>query len=279
MDLQLFSFNSQQVRIVSVNGDPWFVAQDVCNILDLGNVSQACKPLKSREKDLYNNDTLGGNQDVVIISESGLYRLTMKSRKPQAEPFQDWVCEEILPTIRKTGKYEVIPSQPAIALLLPQNFIEALESLIKSEKEKLMLTEANQLLLEEKQVLQLAIADSKPKAEFYDIYVSADGWLTGEQIAKQLSVSTRKMFDILRKEKVIYARSGRNFPCADWVDKKWATMRPVRCHDEIVRSNLVFSHKVIMQIFDLLQEDGLIEKNRNYQLHFVVDEIKPMKRA
>jgi hypothetical protein len=56
-------------------------------------------------------------------------------------------------------------------------------------------------------------------------------------------------------------------------------MRPVRCHDEIVRSNLVFSHKSIMQIFDLLQEVGLIDKNRNYQLHFVADEPKQMKRA
>lgn len=119
MDLQLFSFNDQSVRVISVNGDPWFVATDVCAILDLGNVSQACKPLKPREKDLYNNDTLGGKQDVVIISESGLYRLTMKSRKPQAEPFQDWVCEEILPTIRKTGKYEVIPTQLEIKKSIP----------------------------------------------------------------------------------------------------------------------------------------------------------------
>ncbi len=119
MNLQLFSFNDQLVRVISVNGDPWFVAQDVCSILDLGNVSQACKPLKAREKDLYNNDTLGGKQDVVIISESGLYRLTMKSRKPQAEPFQDWVCEEILPSIRKTGKYEVVPSQSGIKTSIP----------------------------------------------------------------------------------------------------------------------------------------------------------------
>jgi phage antirepressor YoqD-like protein len=163
--------------------------------------------------------------------------------------------------------------------VLPQNFIEALEGLIKSEKEKLVLAAANQQLEQEKKVLVDAIAITKPKAEFYDIYVNADGWLTGEQIAKQLSVSTRKMFDALRNEKVIYSRSGKNLPCADWVNKGLATMSPVRCHDEIVRSNLVFSHKSIMQIFDLLQEVGLIDKNRNYQLHFVADEPKQMKRA
>jgi prophage antirepressor-like protein len=101
-----------------INGNPWFVAQDVCNILDLENVSKACNPLKDREKQVLNlkerGITLSNEPDItrlLAISESGLYRLTMKSRKPQAEPFQDWVCEEVLPSIRKTGKYET-PSVP-----------------------------------------------------------------------------------------------------------------------------------------------------------------------
>ena len=115
LSLQQFDFNGNTIKVVMVDGEPWFFAQDVCDILELENVSQACKSLKPRERDLYNSDTLGGKQDVVIISESGLYRITMKSRKPQAEPFQDWVCEEVLPTIRKTGKYEIPKSQPAIA--------------------------------------------------------------------------------------------------------------------------------------------------------------------
>jgi prophage antirepressor-like protein len=120
MDLQSFSFNNQSIRVISMNGDPWFVAQDVCNILDLGNVSKACNPLKDREKNTITlSDGIAGNPTTLIISESGLYRLTMKSRKPQAEPFQDWVCEEILPSIRKTGKYEVIASQPEIKTSIP----------------------------------------------------------------------------------------------------------------------------------------------------------------
>ena len=218
MDLQKFSFNDHDVRVISVNGDPWFIASDVCEILDLGNISQACKPLKSREKDLYNNDTLGGNQDVVIISESGLYRLTMKSRKPQAEPFQDWVCEEILPSIRKTGKYEV-QSQP----VLPQSFPEALRLLANE-------VEQNQKLLQANQALQVEVQTLEPKAERYDLVMDSEGWLTGEQISKQLAIpkfSVRKLYDILREEKVLFRRAdGLNGPYAEWVNDGLAKIAP-----------------------------------------------------
>jgi anti-repressor protein len=285
-NLQLFEFNTQSVRVISVNDEPWFVAQDVCKILDLDNVSKALSRLDDEEVTNLDREsilTLSNDPNVArlsAISESGLYSLTLGSRKPQAKDFKRWVTREVLPTIRKTGKYEAFPQVTnAIAPTLPQNFIEALKGLIKSEEEKLVLAEANQKLLEEKQVLSLAIAEVKPKAEFYDIYVSRDGWLTGEQIAKQLSVSTRKMFDVLRNEKVVFYRSGRNLPCARWVERGWATMRPVRCHDEVMRNNLVFSHKVIMQIFDLLQDNGLIEKNRKYNIHLESDEPEQMKRA
>ena len=139
--------------------------------------------------------------------------------------------------------------------------------------------EANQKLLEEKQVLSLAIAKAAPKVELFNVYVSSDGWLTGEQIAKQFAVSTRKMFDLLRAEKVIFQRSGRNIPCARWVEEKWATMRPVKCHDSVVRSSLVFSHKALEQIFDLLRFNGLIPMNSDYQTHLDFDEPKQMKRA
>jgi anti-repressor protein len=273
MDLQLFSFNDQSVRVISVNGDPWFVAQDVCSILDLGNVSQACKPLKAREKDLYNNDTLGGKQDVVIISESGLYRLTMKSRKPQAEPFQDWVCEEILPSIRKTGKYEVVPSQP----VLPQSFSEALRLLADQVDQNQKLTEANQ-------VLQTEVGILEPKAERYDLVMDSDGWLTGEQIVKQLAIpkfSVRKLYDILRQEKVLFKRpnDGTNCPYATWVNEGLAKLRDGQCFDGVMRFSPVFSWKGLDRILDILREHQVIPKNKQYRFNFDSSKIVPMKRA
>lgn len=282
-NLQQFAFNSQSVRVVSVNDDPWFVATDVCEILEIGNVSQALSRLDDDEKNtIILNDGKRGNPNTAIISESGLYSLTLGSRKPQAKDFKRWVTREVLPTIRKTGKYEAFPQVTnAIAPALPQDYIEALEAHLNSEKEKKVLAEANQRLLQEKQILQLAIAEAKPKVDFYEVYVSADGWITGELIAKQLSVSNRKMFDILRSEKIIYRRTegGRNYPCQKWVDKGLATMRETRCSDNVMRFNLVFSHKSVMQIFDLLQDKGLIPRNRDFQLRFELDTPKQMKRA
>ena len=277
-NLQQFVFNSQSVRVISVNGDPWFVATDICEILEVRNVSQALSRLDDDEKNtIILNDGNRGNPNTAIISESGLYSLTLGSRKPQAKDFKRWVTHEILPTIRKTGKYEV--EQKPIAPALPQDFEEAVVALLAQILEKKVLAEANQKLLQEKQVLQTEVKALAPQANLYQIYVSSDGWLTGEQIAKQLSVSPRKMFDVLRTEKVIFSRSGRNLPCQKWVDQKWATMREVKCRDDVMRFNLVFSYKSIMQIFDILQAKELIPANSDYQTHLEFDAPKPMKRA
>ena len=92
-----------------IDSQPWFVAKDVCDVLAHTNSRMALERLKAYEKGVTTVYTLGGNQEMAIISESGLYRLVLTSRKPEAEPFQDWVCQEVLPQIRKTGKYEPQP--------------------------------------------------------------------------------------------------------------------------------------------------------------------------
>jgi prophage antirepressor-like protein len=109
-NLAQFAFADHQVRVILIDDRPWFVAVDICKVLDLENSSRAIARLKDYEKGVTTILTRGGKQDVAIISESGLYRLILTSRKPQAEPFQDWVCQEVLPQIRKTGKYEPQPT-------------------------------------------------------------------------------------------------------------------------------------------------------------------------
>lgn len=106
-NLAVFEFNSKQVRIIEVDQEPWFVAKDICEILEIGNVSMACERLKEYEKQISAMLISGQNRDALLISESGLYRLVLTSRKPQAEPFQDWVVQEVLPSIRKHGAYSI----------------------------------------------------------------------------------------------------------------------------------------------------------------------------
>ena len=99
-----FEFDGHNIRVqVDEEGRPWWVAQDVCKVLDIKNVSNAVGRLKPGEKSIRQTDNL------LIINESGLYRLIFRSDKPDADRFQDWVFREVLPSIRNTGGYSITP--------------------------------------------------------------------------------------------------------------------------------------------------------------------------
>jgi prophage antirepressor-like protein len=110
--IKLFEDKGFKVRVIMRAGNPWFVAKDACDCLTISNVTQACQTLDEDEKGVCKVETLGGKQDMMVISESGLYTLIMRSNKEQAKPFRRWVTGEVLPSIRKTGGYSV--AQPPI---------------------------------------------------------------------------------------------------------------------------------------------------------------------
>ena len=94
------------IRIEMRNGEPWFVAKDVCNILEIKNSRDTLnKCLDEDERGVDIIYTPGGNQEMTIVSEAGLYSLILRSRKPEAKAFKRWVTHEVLPSIRKTGAY------------------------------------------------------------------------------------------------------------------------------------------------------------------------------
>lgn len=112
--LQTFWFEGKDVRFVGTAENPEWVAADVCACLELGNASQALDKLKPSEKGITNVYTPGGQQEMLTVTEPGLYRLAFKSRKAAAERFQDWVFHEVLPQIRATGKYDRTQEKPAL---------------------------------------------------------------------------------------------------------------------------------------------------------------------
>ena len=109
--LKLFENPLFKIRVIMRCSDPWFVAKDACDCLELTNVSKACQTLDEDEKGITKVYTLGGSQDMMLISESGLYTLIMRSNKPEAKVFRKWVTSEVLPSIRKTGSYSVTQTQ------------------------------------------------------------------------------------------------------------------------------------------------------------------------
>lgn len=98
-------YKNSPVRIVEKGGEPWFVARDVCKVLEITKVDSAIRNLDADEKGAHTVSTPGGNQEMTIVSEAGLYSLILRSRKPEAKAFKRWVTHEVLPSIRKTGAY------------------------------------------------------------------------------------------------------------------------------------------------------------------------------
>lgn len=124
-DIVPFGNDDYDLRTVVIDGEPWFVAADVCTALGLGNPTRAVEALDDDEKgqvDLALSTIQGGNSILNIVSESGLYSLILRSRKPEAKPFKRWVTHDVLPTLRKTGTYsvpghEVEPVMPPLVRL------------------------------------------------------------------------------------------------------------------------------------------------------------------
>jgi len=206
--LQKFMYSNQEVRSTVINGEPWFVAKDVCDVLELTNSRMAVERLDEDEKGVSSTDTLGGTQNLTIVNESGLYSLILGSRKPEAKQFKRWITHEVIPMIRKTGGY-----------VLPQTMPETLR-LLAAEIEKNQEAEAHN------QRLSLQIEADKPKTIFADaVSASNDSILVG-QLATYLkqngvNIGQTRLFQYLREEGYL-CKSGerRNLPTQKGMELK-----------------------------------------------------------
>ena len=180
----VFPVTKQKVRTVWHEGNIWFVGKDVAECLAYTN------PLKAvRDHCKGVNETFipsaGGRQLIKIIPESDVYRLVMRSKLPAAEQFQTWVCEEVLPSIRKTGGYgRVAPASPAA----------------NPKTEDQLILEAMQILLSRTEPLKAELAEAKPKADYYDALVDSRDLLTPTEAAKLFDMPARKLTAFLREK-------------------------------------------------------------------------------
>lgn len=104
-----------QLRTIIVDGEPWFVAADVCRALEIGETHVAIRRLDEDEKDRFLIPTPGGEQEMSTVNEPGFYSLVLGSRKPEAKAFKRWVTHEVLPTLRKTGSYTMPDAEPDLS--------------------------------------------------------------------------------------------------------------------------------------------------------------------
>ena len=181
-----------EVRVAGTSEQPLFCLADICRVLDL-----QVTPTKNRLKQdgvtlIKVIDSLGREQEATFVSEQNLYKVIMRSDKPQAEPFQDWVCGEVLPSIRKTGQYSVQKQYP-----IPRTFSEALRLAADQQEE----IEEQRKMIEAKDA---KIAKDKPKVIFAEaVSTSQRSCLIAElaKILKQngVNIGQNRLFEWMRK--------------------------------------------------------------------------------
>lgn len=174
-DLQVFKFENKRLRSLFIDGEPWFVGNDVAKALGYSNPRKAIiDHIDEEDKGVTKRDTLGGTQEMTIINESGLYSLILSSKLPSAKEFKHWITSEVLPQIRKTGKYA--PKPLSREELLAKAVLEA-DTMIKEQKE---LLEQKTREIEEK---NNKLEEQKPKVIFAESVVASDSAILIRELA------------------------------------------------------------------------------------------------
>lgn len=201
-EIRKFDFRGASLRTLTDEaGEPWFVAKDVCDILEISNPSDALKRLDDDERSRFN---LGRQGETNIVNEAGLYVLVLGSRKPEAHEFKRWVTHEVLPQIRKTGGY--IPATDADddmtilakAVMIGQRTMEAQKRKIASQQSR--------------------IVELEPKARFADAVAASDGTCLVGELAKMLrqngmDIGQNRLFRLLQADGYLgKSGSNRNVP-------------------------------------------------------------------
>lgn len=188
------------VLSILIDGDPWFVAADVCKALELEKTNRALSRLDDDEKGAHSVSTPGGRQRMSIISESGLYSLILGSRKPEAKAFKRWITHEVIPSIRKHGAY------------MTDSLLDALEAHPEAVPEYLnRLRSENARNRELNRRLRLAL----PKAEYYDAFVDPADCTNIRTTAKELGVPEKQFTRYLEEKKYLFRDKNRKlFPRA-----------------------------------------------------------------
>ena len=187
----LFQFKGRQVRTIQLDGEPWFVAADVCDVLGLNNPSQALSYLDRDERRLITNEAWRTNGNMAIVSEPGLYSLVLRSRRPEAKGFRRWIAHEVIPALRKCGEYRL----PAVS------------SVTADHSGKL-------LQFSRRDLLNLAIEaeaeceELRPKAAFFDRVADSSDSFSLAETAKMLETEgygRNNLIKFLRREGILMA--------------------------------------------------------------------------
>lgn len=200
-NLQIFNYNGNEVRTIQKDGEPWWVLKDVCGILGISKYRDTASRLDEDERGSVRVDTPGGEQEMTVVNESGLYNVILRSDKPEAKPFRKWVTSEVLPSIRKHGAY-MTPQKIEEVLLNPDTIIK-LATELKAEQEKRV-------------ALESKVEQDKPLVAFANsVSVAKTSILVGElaKLLKQngVDMGQNRLFAWMRENGYLISRKGTDY--------------------------------------------------------------------
>ncbi len=195
-------FEGHEVRTaIKKDQTIWFVLKDICEAIGISDYHQAGGRLRENQRGMCVVPTPSGNQEMTVISESGLYSVVLKSRSPKAQPFQEWVEDVVLPAIRKHGQFNAAENDNATGIDVrdPRQLVNIAMQLI----------DVNQELTDEVLKTRTQLAEAQPKVEALERLTVADGSFNITTSAKLLQVQPKKLFKHLSENKWIYRRAGQ----------------------------------------------------------------------
>lgn len=198
-ELQIFNFNGNNIRVIDKDGEPWWVAKDVCEILELTDARKSVELLDEDERNIIPvMDSLGRPQNTYVVNEPGLYSLVLRSRKPEAKAFKRWITHEVIPAIRKHGGY-LTPQKVEEVLLNPDTIIR-LATDLKAERERRLALEAENVR-------------NAPKVLFADSVAASHTDILIGDLAKLLrqngiEIGQKRLFEWLRENGYLIKQRG-----------------------------------------------------------------------
>lgn len=242
----LFTFpeTGQRVRVVEgPDGEPWFVARDVCAALDTDQKDIPMILDQDEHCTIYTiegrNNFTGLRKDTRLVSEPGLYSLILRSRKPQARTFKRWITHDVLPTLRRTGHY----SMPA-----PSSTPAAIDA------------DLARLMLDHLTIIEQQLAPLKEKAGRFDAFLSADGTASLTEAAKMLGMTAISLAKLLRGDALRWlfkknGNGGPNIPTAEVIRNGWMVLKVARSpFDGRLHSSARFTAKGLDALYGIIEE-------------------------
>lgn len=247
MENKLEIFKNEQfgeVRTTVINGEPWFVAADVCRALEIGNPTDAMRRLDTDERTLVSIEGASNGLPVNAVNEPGLYTLILGSRKPEAKVFKRWITHEVVPAIRQTGGY-----------IYGEEHLNDDELFARA----VMLAQAKLKQREERIAqLQQQNFELQPKANYYDQVLQSDSLVSVTQIAKDFGLSAKALNKILHEKGVQFKQGDTWLLYQKYAEQGLTQSKTHMLDEERCIMHTYWTQKGRLFLYDLLKNEGIL---------------------